>query len=186
MSQDKQPGADGPQAGSGDYAGTPRPDAVMPTLDEGQLAALREIGREWDQVTADPQVWREVLPVNPALGGYPKDSDFRPARFTRVVAVSGRDGQLPALETTSAAETPLTPGQRPSPADPGKAGCSQTPGPAITGLVTCQTRKAPPEPLTFPPALPAPAAEHDQLPGRGASRTPLRAPATPAGAHPGP
>jgi hypothetical protein len=28
------------------------------------------------------------------------------------VAVSGRDGQLPALETTSAAETPLTPGAR--------------------------------------------------------------------------
>jgi hypothetical protein len=56
MSQDDQPGADGPQAGSEDYAGTPRPDAVMPTLDEGQLAALRAIGREWDQLTADPQV----------------------------------------------------------------------------------------------------------------------------------
>jgi hypothetical protein len=55
MSQDKQPRADGPQAGSGDSAGTPRPDAVMPTLDEGQLAALREIGLEWDQLTADPQ-----------------------------------------------------------------------------------------------------------------------------------
>ena len=48
MSQDDQPGADGPRAGSEDYAGTPRPDAVMPALDEGQLAALREIGREWD------------------------------------------------------------------------------------------------------------------------------------------
>jgi amino acid transporter len=59
-----------------------------------------------------PQVWREALPVDPALGEYPKDSDFRPARFTRVVAVSGRDGQLPAIETTSAAETPLTPGSR--------------------------------------------------------------------------
>jgi hypothetical protein len=35
MPQDKQPGADGPQAGSGDYAGTPRPDAVMPTLMRG-------------------------------------------------------------------------------------------------------------------------------------------------------
>jgi amino acid transporter len=84
----------------------------MPTLDEGQLAALREIGREWDQLTADPQVWREALPVDPALGEYPKDSDFRPARFTKVVAVSGRGGQLPAIETTSAAETPLTPGAR--------------------------------------------------------------------------
>ena len=52
MSQDRQPGADGRQAGSEDYAGTPRPDAMMPSLDEGQLAALREIGREWDQLTA--------------------------------------------------------------------------------------------------------------------------------------
>ena len=112
MSQDKQPGADGPQAGSGDYAGTPRPDAMMPTLDEGQLAALHEIGREWDQLTADPQVWRQALPVDPALGEYPKDSDFRPARFTKVVDLSGRDGQLPAIETTSAAETPLRPGAR--------------------------------------------------------------------------
>ena len=95
MSQDDQPGADGPQAGSEDYAGSPRPDAVMPILDEWQLAALRAIGREWDQVTADPRVWREVLPVDPAVGGYPKDSDFRPARFTRVVAVSGRDRRRP-------------------------------------------------------------------------------------------
>jgi hypothetical protein len=84
----------------------------MPALDEGQLAALREIGREWDQLAADPQVWREALPVDPALGGYPRDGDFRPARFTRVVAVSGRGGQLRALETTGAAETPLTPGAR--------------------------------------------------------------------------
>jgi hypothetical protein len=38
MSQDEQHGADGPQAGSEDYAGTPRPDAVMPALDEVQLA----------------------------------------------------------------------------------------------------------------------------------------------------
>jgi len=112
MSQDKEPGPDRPQAGSGDYAGTPRPDAVMPTLDQGQLVALREIGREWDQLTADPQVWRQALPVDPALGGYPKDSGFRPARFTKVVDLSGGGGQLPAIETTSAAETPLTPGAR--------------------------------------------------------------------------
>jgi amino acid transporter len=112
MSQDKQSGADAAQAGSEDYAGSPRPDAMMPTLDEGQLAALREIGHEWDQLTADPQVWREALPVDPALGEYPKDSDFRPTRFTRIVAISGREGQLPAIETTSPAETPITPGAR--------------------------------------------------------------------------
>jgi hypothetical protein len=39
-----------------DYAGTPRPDASLPALDEGQLAALREVGREWDRVSAGPQV----------------------------------------------------------------------------------------------------------------------------------
>src|SRR5206468_4963280 len=37
----------------------------------------------------------------------------------------------------------LSPGQRPRPADPGKAGCSHTPGPGITGLVTLSDRKAP-------------------------------------------
>ena len=31
---------------SQDHAGTPRPQALIPALDEGQLAALREIGRE--------------------------------------------------------------------------------------------------------------------------------------------
>ena len=72
MPQDEQPGAEGPQAGSEDYAGTPRPDAMMPSLDEGQLAALREIGREWDQLTADPQVWREALPVEPDSGRIPE------------------------------------------------------------------------------------------------------------------
>jgi hypothetical protein len=90
MSQDDQPRADGPQAGSEDYAGTPRPDAVMAALDEGQLAALREIGREWDQLTADPQVWREALPVDPALGGYPKDSDFRHTHHQRGPGLTGR------------------------------------------------------------------------------------------------
>ncbi len=82
----------------------------------------------------------------------------------------------------------LSPGQRPSPADPGKAGCSQTPGPALTGLVTLPDRKAPPEPLTpycTPPLSLPLAAEHDPLPG-GRVKDALRAPATPAGLPPGP
>ena len=87
-----------------DYAGTPRPDASLPALDEGQLAALREVGREWDRVSAGPQVWRQALPVDPTLGEYPQATEFRPTRFTRFVPVAGRDGQLPPIETTSAAE----------------------------------------------------------------------------------
>jgi hypothetical protein len=44
------------------------PDALIPALDEGQPAALRKIGREWDRVSADPQVWRQALPVDASLG----------------------------------------------------------------------------------------------------------------------
>lgn len=49
-------GGESPPGDGQDHAGTPRPDALIPALDEGQLAALREIGREWDRVSADPQV----------------------------------------------------------------------------------------------------------------------------------
>jgi fumarate reductase subunit C len=41
-------------------------------------------------------VWRQALPVDPALGEYPKASEFRPARFTRLVPVAGR-GAIAAL-----------------------------------------------------------------------------------------
>jgi amino acid transporter len=101
---------DGSRAGGGadDYGGSPRPDAMIPALDEGQLAALRAVGREWDKVSAGPRVWREALPVDPAVGAYAKQGEFRPARFTRVVSVAGRDGQLRPIETTSASETPTT------------------------------------------------------------------------------
>src|SRR5271166_4045496 len=95
--------------GSGDdKGGSPRPDAVIPALDEGQLAALRAVGREWDKVSADPQVWRQALPVDPAVGAYAEEGEFRPARFTRVVSVAARDGQLRPIETTRASETPGT------------------------------------------------------------------------------
>jgi amino acid transporter len=101
---------DGSQAGGSadDSGGSPRPDAMIPALDEAQLAALRAVGREWDKVSADPQVWREALPVDPAVGAYAEEGEFRPARFTRVVSVAGRDGQLRPIETTSASETPAT------------------------------------------------------------------------------
>lgn len=65
-----------------------------------------------DQTSAEPRVWRQALPVDPALGEDPKASEFRPARFTRLVPVAVRDGDLPPIETTSAAETPLSPAAR--------------------------------------------------------------------------
>ena len=102
-------GGESPPGDGQDHAGTPRPDALIPALDEGQLAALREIGREWDRVSADPQVWRQALPVDPSLGEYPEASEVRPGLFTRFVPVAGQDGQLPPIQTTSVSETPPTP-----------------------------------------------------------------------------
>src|SRR5271166_3458505 len=102
-------GGESPPGDGQDHAGTPRPDALIPALDEGQLAALREIGREWDRVSADPQVWRQALPVDPSLGEYPEASEIRPALFPRFVPVAGQDGQLPPIQTTSVSETPPTP-----------------------------------------------------------------------------
>jgi len=107
-------GGESPPGDGQDHAGTPRPDALIPALDEGQLAALREIGHAWDRVSADPQVWRQALPVDPSLGEYPEASEVRPALFTRFVPVAGQDGQLPPIQTTSVSETPLT--------APGRAG----------------------------------------------------------------
>jgi hypothetical protein len=94
-------GGGSPPGDGQDHVGTPRPDALIPALDEGQLAALREIGREWDRVPADPQVWRQALPADPSLGEYPEASEVRPGLFTRFVPVAGQDGQLPPIQTTS-------------------------------------------------------------------------------------
>ena len=105
----QDPGGQGPPGDGQDHVGTPRPDALIPALDEGQLAALRQIGREWDQVSADPQVWRQALPVDPSLGEYPEAGEVRPGLFTRFVPVAGADGQLPPIQTTSVSETPPTP-----------------------------------------------------------------------------
>jgi hypothetical protein len=60
-------------------------------------------------VSADPQVWRQALPLDPSLGEYPEASQVRPGLFTRFVPVAGQDGQLPPIETTSVSETPLMP-----------------------------------------------------------------------------
>ena len=58
-------------------------------------------------MSADPQVWRQALTVDPSLGEHPKASEVRLALFTRFVPVAGRDGQLPPIETPSVSETPL-------------------------------------------------------------------------------
>jgi amino acid transporter len=92
-----------PRAGE-QYSGAPNPDVVVPKLDEQQLELLRRVGREWDRVCGDREVWRQALPVDPDLGSYP--AEILPTRFGRFVPVAGEDGQLPALEATSAAETP--------------------------------------------------------------------------------
>lgn len=101
-------GGESPPGDGQDHAGTPRPDALIPAPDEGRLAALREIGREWDRVSADPHVWRQALPADPSLGEYPEASEIRPILFTRFVPVAGRGGQLPPIQTTSVSETLLT------------------------------------------------------------------------------
>ena len=88
------------------YASARRADSA---LDEGQLAALREVGYEWDRVSADPQVWRRALPVDPSLGEHPKASQVRPGLAARLVPVARQDGRLPPIQTTSVSQTPPTP-----------------------------------------------------------------------------
>jgi hypothetical protein len=53
MSGDEPKLADAHDAEDQDYAGTPAPDAILPALDEDQLAALAEVGRGWDRVSAE-------------------------------------------------------------------------------------------------------------------------------------
>jgi amino acid transporter len=86
------------------YSGAPNPEALLPKLDQDQLRVLRRVGREWDRVCGEPEVWRRALPVDPNLGTYP--AEIYPTRFGRFVPVAGRDGQLPALEATNRAEAP--------------------------------------------------------------------------------
>jgi hypothetical protein len=91
-------GGESPPGDGQDHIGTPRADALIPALDQGQLAAQREIGREWDRASAGRQVWRQALPTDPFLGEYPEASEVHPGPFTRFVPVAGRDGQLPPIQ----------------------------------------------------------------------------------------
>ena len=52
-------GGESPPGDGQVHAGTPRPDALIPALDDGQLAALHEIGCEWGRVSADRNMIRQ-------------------------------------------------------------------------------------------------------------------------------
>src|SRR6266487_6353811 len=79
----------------------------------------------------------------------------RPAPAEPLSAAAGRcartNGQAGGLIRLSGRIPPrrdtqsiiLSPGQRPRPADPGKAGCSHTPAQAFTGLVTLPDKEGP-------------------------------------------
>jgi hypothetical protein len=70
---------------TGDQAtGAPSPGALIPALDDRQLSALHEVGREWDQVSDDPDAWRRALPLDPDLGRYPAAAEMQPTTFGRV------------------------------------------------------------------------------------------------------
>lgn len=84
-------------------------------LDAQQLRVLRSVGREWRRVSAEPDVWRRALPVDPDLGSLPTPAQITPARFGRVVPVSPF-GPAPA-------------GTEPSPPAPADA-AQAPPGPA--------------------------------------------------------
>ncbi len=99
---------DGNEPGNqeGEYAGAPNPDVLLPELDEKQLQALSVVGRDWGRAAGNPEEWRSALPVDPDLGRYPAPRAIRPTRFGRFVRLAGRNGQLPAIETTSEMEAP--------------------------------------------------------------------------------
>ncbi|WP_078073658.1 APC family permease [Streptomyces niveus] len=73
-------------------------------LDAQQLRVLRSVGREWRRVSAEPDVWRRALPVDPDLGSLPTPAQITPARFGRVVRVSPFGPTAP-----TAAPSPLAP-----------------------------------------------------------------------------
>jgi amino acid transporter len=94
------------QRGDGQTAaGAPSPDALLPALDERQIATLRQVGHEWGRVRGDPRTWQRALPVDPDLGSYDA-AQFRPTRFGRFVPIVGLGRQPSAVEATSEAEAP--------------------------------------------------------------------------------
>jgi amino acid transporter len=97
---------DAEPSGAEQYSGAPSPDALLPTLDERQLKALRGVGREWSRAFGDGDAWRRPLPVDPNLGSYPNAAEIRPSRFGRFVPVAWWNGHVAAVEATREAEAP--------------------------------------------------------------------------------
>jgi amino acid transporter len=89
---------------SGQHLSAPSPDAELTSLDPAQLRVLRRVGREWDAVCGDPDVWRRALPLDPNLGAFPDPTDIRPSRFGRFVPI--RSVSPAAVEAPSEADVP--------------------------------------------------------------------------------
>jgi amino acid transporter len=90
--------------GRGADVSAPSPSALLPPLDDDQLAALRGVGAEWSAACGDPALWRRALPVDPNLGSYPDPSEIRPTRFGRLVRVSVGGASPAELEATGEPE----------------------------------------------------------------------------------
>ncbi|MFC4565467.1 APC family permease [Nocardiopsis mangrovi] len=92
----------------GQQLGPPGPSAAVPALDPEQLQVLRHLGREWERVSRDPEVWRRALPVDPDLGSFPERHEIRPAPVVRLVRVTGLGGTEHEAEAAEAADLPPT------------------------------------------------------------------------------
>jgi amino acid transporter len=73
----------------------------LPALDDRALAALRDVGREWEGSVPDRAVWERALPVDPQLTF---TTDERVGRFLQIRTSGAEDA--PELEVTRAATTP--------------------------------------------------------------------------------
>ncbi|MFF2847072.1 APC family permease [Streptomyces sp. NPDC058001] len=87
-------------------AGPPGPAARLLELDEEQQRALRQVGREWGEVSAPPETWRRALPVDPDLGKFPPRAQLQPARFGRLVALTPLGARMPGEQIDEEEEPP--------------------------------------------------------------------------------
>jgi len=69
-------------------------DAQLPALDDGAVAALGEVGRQWASCMADREAWDQALPVDPDL----RYLEGEPAGggFVRIRSATGQDDDLEA------------------------------------------------------------------------------------------
>jgi amino acid transporter len=96
--EDKQPTT----AGNGDASDASlTPDAQLPSLDDEQVGALREVGRQWAQRMPARDAWERVLPVDPRL----KYLVDRPAPRSAFVHIRSRgSGDGDEIESTPRAD----------------------------------------------------------------------------------